>query len=290
MRRVAWTPDDGPAIVFDENGPYHFNTIASDLGATAETSRAPRQNGVTTYHVALDTRTIDLTGSMWVLGDRSHPARARYDAARSALCQSMAPNRWGTLVYHREDRAVQVRCRSAATPTFSPPVGTYSTFDVTFITDSPFWESADEYVVSLGVTQRFWHFPWTPRRSPLGSFDRFASIHNPAAEPVYPTVEVYATGQHITLTNRTTGESVTIEHAIGAGEKLTVDMKDISAYLYRPDGAGGYAAPEDVSHWMSLDSVPWGLVPGDNIVAITNEVPEDTPVSYIRYRELYLGI
>lgn len=290
MRSVSWTPDNGPTVVFDGNGPYYFNTLTSDLGATAETSRAPRQDGATTYHVALDTRTINLTGSIWVLGDKTHPARAAYDAARSSLHQSMAPNRWGTLVYHRENGAVQVRCRSAATPSIAPPVGTWSTIDVTFVTDSPFWESAEEYVVNIGVKAKLWRFPWAPRVSPMGSFNRFAAIDNPAAELIYPTAEVYATGQHITLTNRTTREAVTVEHAIGAGEKLTIDLKDVTAYLYRPDEAGGYAPPEDVSHWISLDSVPWGLVPGGNAVAISNEVPEDTPVSYIRYRVPYLGV
>ena len=45
-----------------------------------------------------------------------------------------------------------------------------------------------------------------------------------------------------------------------------------------------------MSHWLTLDSDPWGLVPGDNTVAITGGTAQDTPVTYIQYRVPYLGV
>ena len=39
------------------------------------------------------------------------PAPAAYDRQRAWLAQTFAPNRWGILTYHKEDEAVQVRCR-----------------------------------------------------------------------------------------------------------------------------------------------------------------------------------
>lgn len=102
-------------------------------------------------------------------------------------------------------------------------------------------------------------------------------VDNPAEENIYPSIEVYTTGQEVCLANRTAGEQVTIEHSIAENQKLVVDLKDVSAFLYQRDGSGDYQMQEDVSHWMSLDSVPWALRPGRNQVAITNDQPEDTP-------------
>lgn len=296
MRRVAWVSDNGRTMTFEGRspaeapGPYYFKELTDDLGATAETARAPRQDGMTTYHVSLDNRSINLTGSMLVFGDQTHPALAEYDRQRAFLAQAFAPNRWGILTYYREDRAVQVRCRPVSTPTIGAPTGTFSTIDITFTTDSPYWETAEEYISMVGVIQKFWHFPWATARGPMGAFNRFAVLDNPSAELIYPTVEVYTTGQYVTLTNRATGQHVTIEHAIAANQKLLVDLSDVSATLYTQDAAGDFTDPEDVSHWMSLDSEPWGLQPGRNEIAVTNSVPEDTPMAYIRYRIPQLGV
>lgn len=289
MRRAAWLPDGGPAVAFEgEGGPFFLGDLSDELGAVAETVRAPRQDGTATYHLALGARTINLTGSLLAYGSPARPALAELDRLRSWLAQAMAPNRWGRLIYYREDRAVQIRCHTAALPTFGTPVGTYVPFDVTFHADAPCWETAEETVLCVGAVQRFWHFPWGAARGPMGAFNRFATVDNPAAEPIYPTVEVFSTGQVITLTNRTTGQAVTIQHPIAAGQKLTVDLRDVSAFLSRLDAPD--TPPEDVSHWMSLDSQPWGLRPGPNQIAVTNEVPEDTPLAYIRYHLPVMGV
>lgn len=290
MRRVAWVSDNGQTVVFDAAGPYYLKELSSDLGATAETSRAPRQDGVTTWYTALDARTINLTGAMWIFGDRSNAAVAEYDRQRAKLHQAFAPNRWGTLTYYKEDEAVQVRCRPVATPSIGAAVGTYSTIDITFTADSPYWESAEEYVEAVGIIRKLWRFPWAPVLSPMGVYNRYARINNPTAERIYPKVEVYTTGQHVTLTNLASGKFVTIEHSIGETQLLVVDLRDVTAYLYTRNASGDYASQEDVSHWMSLDSEPWGLESGENSIVISNDVPEDTPITFLKYRIPYLGV
>lgn len=290
MRYVAWKSDCGLTVVFDGAGPFRFKELLDSLGATAETVKAPRQDGVTTYHTALDTRSVTINGSMLVYGDKNHPAAAEYDKKRAFLAEAFSPNRWGTLIYYREDGAVQLRCRPLATPTISPPVGVWSTVDIDFVSDSPFWQSAQEHVVCLGVIMRYHHFPWAPVRGPMGAFSRYAMVENPSRENIYPTAEIYTTGQYVTLTNLTTGEHATIEHPVSDGQKLVVDLRDVSATLWTRNGEGDYNQPEDVSHWLSLDSQPWGLRPGINQAVITNDVPEDTPLTFLRYRVPSLGV
>ena len=296
MRYVAWTSDCGLTVVFDGKGPhagggpFFFRDLTDSLGATAETVKAPRQDGSTTYHTALDGRSVTLSGSMLVFGDPAHPAVGQYDKKRAYLAEAFSPNRWGTLIYYREDGAVQLRCRPVAAPVISPPTLTYSTVDIDFVSDSPFWLSAKEYVVSLGAILRFRHFPWAPVLGPMGAFNRYAMIENPSKEGIYPTAEIYTTGQYVTLTNRTTGEFATIEHPVLEGQKLVVDLMDVSATLWTRDEAGDYSQPEDVSHWLSLDSQPWAIQPGSNQIIITNDVPEDTPLTFLRYRVPSLGV
>lgn len=296
MRRVSWESENGRTITFegagpaDSPGPFYFVEIASNLGATPETARAPRQDGQTTYHAALDPLNIELEGWMRVTGDRFRPALAEYDRQRALLHQAFAPNRFGILTYYKEDGAVRVRCRPVTTPTLGDPIGTYCPIGISFTADTPYWESATESVTCIGMIQRFLHFPWAPVRGPIGAYNRLAGIENPSEELIYPTVEVYTTGQEITLTNQTTGQSVTIEHAILEGQKLVVNLADVSAFLYTVNEAGDYANPEDVSHWMSLNSEPWGLIPGRNRVVVSNNIPEDTPIAYIKYRIPYLGV
>ena len=290
MRHIAWTSDCGLTVVFDSAGPFYFKELIDSLGATAETVKAPRQDGSTTYYTALDTRSVTLNGTMLVYGDKNHPARAEYDKKRALLAEAFSPNRWGTLIYYREDGPVQLRCRPLATPTISAPVGVWSTVDIDFTTDSPFWLSAQEYVICLGVIMRYRHFPWAPVRGPLGAFSRYAVVENPSQEDIFPTAEIYTTGQYVTLTNMTTGEHATIEHPVSDGQKLVVDLRDVSATLWTRDEAGDYNQPEDVSHWLSLDSQPWGLKPGVNQTVITNDVPEDTPLTFLRYRVPSLGV
>lgn len=295
MRSALWQAENGLTVELyggrpGKGRPYGFVSISSALGATAETARAPRQEGQTTYYATLDAMTVNLVGTGWLLGNRSHPARAEYDKARSFLAEAFAPDVWGTLTYYREDRAVRARCRAAATPAFTQAAETFLKFDVDLVSDDPCWWAAEEEIVCVGRSKKFFRFPWTPVLSPLGALERTARVVNPSTRTVYPTVEVYSTGQYVTLRNETTGGKVTIEHAIAGGEKLVVDLRDVTAWLWRQDGNGDYRQSEDVSHWMSLDSEPWGVVPGRNVLTIANDEPEDTPVAYIRWRLPVLGV
>lgn len=290
MKTVTWIPDRGQTIVFDTLGPFFLTEITSPLDASAVTEKAPGQDGTTTYSASLNERSVNLVGAMRIFGSKTRPALVEYHKQRTALHQAFAPHRWGTLIYHKEDESVQVRCRPVSIPTISAPILTYSTIDIDFVTDRPFWETAVEYIINIGVIERHFHFPWIPRKGPMGAFNRFAMITNPTEELIYPKAEVYSTGQYVTLTNRSTSQYIKIEHAIADGQKLAVDLSDASAFLYTMDASGTYGPAEDVSHWMSLDSNSWGLAPGLNQIAVTNSVPEDTPITYFRYRVPRLGV
>lgn len=289
MRSVTWESDAGHIVHLGGAEPYLFKSLTDDLGATAETVKAPRQHGRTTYYTTLDVRTINVTGSLVAYGSPTLSAQAAFDRHRAFLSQAFAPHRWGYLTYHTEDGNRRVYCRPIATPTYGERVSITCTLDIEFTTDSPYWESSDLYVYPVGVRIKHWHFPM---RLPLvfGSLAPRGIITNPTSEMIYPTVEVTSTAQLVTVTNETVGAHISINRPIGEGQKMVIHMEDASAAIWTQDEGGVYRETEDVSHWLTLDSEPWGMVPGENVVTISNEIPAETPITYIKYRIPYLGV
>ncbi|SBW02684.1 hypothetical protein KL86CLO1_11682 [uncultured Eubacteriales bacterium] len=289
MRSITWESDAGHIVHMGDVIPYLFKALTDDLGATAETAKAPRQDGRTTYHTALDVRAINVTGSLVAYGSPTLDAQAAFDRYHTALCQAFAPHRWGVLTYHTEDGPRQVRCRPIATPTFGTRIAYTCTLDIEFTTDSPYWESADLYIYPVGVQIKRWHFPM---RLPLvfGSLAPRGIINNPTSEIIYPVIEVTSTAQLVTVTNETAGAHISINRPIGAGQKMVIQMEDASAAIWTMDESGVYRETEDVSHWLTLDSEPWGMAPGENVITISNEIPAETPITYIKYRIPYLGV
>lgn len=289
MRSITWESDAGHTVHMGGVAPYLFRSLTDDLGATAEVSKAPRQHGHTTHYTALDVRTINITGSLVAYGSPTLDAQAAFDRHHAALCQAFAPHRWGLLTYHTEDGPRQVRCRPIATPTFGERKAYTCTLDIEFTTDSPFWESADLYVYPVGVRVKRWHFPMC---LPLvfGSLAPRGIIDNPTSEIIYPTIEVTSTAQLVTVTNETVGAHISINRPIGERQKMVIRMEDASAAIWTMDGEGVYQETEDVSHWLTLDSEPWGMMPGENVITISNEIPAETPLTYIKYRIPFLGV
>lgn len=290
MRSVTWMSDSGAIVVFGGAPPCLFKALDDSLGATAETVRAPRQDGITTYYTALDARSINVTGSIVAYGSKTLPAQTALDRLRSELCSALAPHRFGTLTYHTEDGNRQIRCRPVAAPTFGTRVSNTCTIDVEFTSDSPYWESSDLYTAVVGKLIRSLHFPMVFCPLIFGRYSPKAVIANPTAEIIYPVVEITSTAQQVTVTNETTGKAISITRPIAEGQKMVIQLVDASAEIWERDAGGIYRVKEDVSHWLTLDSEPWGLQPGKNTVAIAGGTSDDTPVTYIRYRVPYLGV
>lgn len=290
MRTITWETDDGHIVQLGGTPPYLFKELTDSLGATAETVKPPRYDGVRTFHTALESRVINITGSLVAYGSRSESAQAAFDRHKSLLAQAFAPNRWGYLTYHSEAGNRRIYCRPIATPTFGSRVTITCTLDIEFTTDSPYWESSDEFVSVVGVQLKMWHFPWVLNPTVFGSLEREALIRNPARELIYPILEITSTAQLVTVANLTAGKHISINRPIAAGQKMIIRTEDASASIWQKNEAGAYQELEDVSHWLTLDSDPWGLLPGDNRVEINNEIPQDTPVTFIKYRLPYMGV
>lgn len=292
MRSATFISDGGTTVHFGAAPPFYFGSLTDSLGAAAESVKPPRMAGKKTYFVSLSERTIILKGQLFPAGDKKNKAARMRDYYKTHLARAFLPNIWGLLIYHTEDGDRQIRCRATATPTVTEGENKLlSDISIDFDTDGALWESTDLQTTTIGGFTRMFHFPWSPHQAPMGIYAPRTVVTNDWVEEVFPVIEVYSTARnHVTISNETTGAFMTLNHSIGEGQKLVVDMEDVYAVLWELDGAGNYAEAEDVSQWLSNDSDPWGLIPGENVVSVINENPSDTPLSYIQFRRKYGGV
>lgn len=293
MRSVSYISDNGTVIHFGTElteSTYFFDRLDDYAGGTAETNRAPRQNGQDTQHVSLDSRTIVLEGQMYNPGSRAVPVGKARDTYKDHLFRAFMPNSWGTLIYNTDDGGRQIRARAIARPTVmeseSPMI---SNISVDLITDDALWESTELRVYQVGGIYKMLHFPWVPIKRPLGTHRTWGTVENDWVEEVFPVLEVFSMAKVVTITNETTGGFLKVNHPIEDNQKMVVDMEEMSAMIYVREN-GIYKEDFDATHYISLDSAPWGLVPGKNIVRIENEDDTVTPLSFLRYRKKYGGV
>lgn len=289
MRKAVWVSGRGHTLVFCDRPPYFFTRLTDSLGAEADTVKSPLQDGGTTQNVVLGQRSINLTGTAMVLGSRKDPVKKLIDRRKNEIAEALNPKYFGTLVYYTDDGARQIRCRPVALPTIGKPTANAMSIDVDFISDAPYWESAEQHHEVVGILQKLWRLPW---HLPMvySCYKAKGTIENPAAEPIYPVVEIMSVSQLVRVVNVTTGKFVQINRPIAEGQKMVIDMGDYSATIYERGSGGAYVLKEDVSHWLTLDSEPVSLMPGKNVIDIKNEDPDNAPETIISYRNVFVGV
>ena len=290
MRYITWESDNGRTVEMSKSLPYLFGELTDRMGANAEISRAPRQDGQITHYATLATHTINVTGSVVAFGNKNNNAQAVFDRMKSDLSQAFAPNRSGLLIYHREDGDAQIRCRPLAIPTFGSRHNNSCTVDIELESDASFWEKSVTNLSTIGGQEKMWRFPMAFKPLVFGAFYPFGRIENPTAETIYPEIEITSTSQTVRVENSTTGLFIELNRPIMDNQKMVIQTEDASAAIWERTETGGWEEKENVSHWLTLDSNPWGLIPGVNVVKVSNEIPEETPITNIRYRLPVLGV
>lgn len=286
MRSVTYYSDSGATVHFGCAPPFFFGSLSDTVGATAESVKPPRSAGQQTDYASLNNRTIALTGQIGIKGSKTEPVRQLRDYYKSFLGRAFLPSMWGLLVYHTEDGSKQIRCRAIVSPTISESDSPLlSDVGINLESDAALWESSDLYTTTIGGFVPMVHFPWSPSAGPMGAYMPQAVITNSWVEETHPTIEVYTTSRHVTISNETTGNYLTINHTIGENQKLVIDMEEVYAVLWEMND-GVYTEVVDVSNWLTAGD-PWGLIPGENLISISNENPNDAPIAYIHFREKY---
>ncbi len=286
MRTALWESENGRTVRLRDAPPFLLATLDGNvMSGRPETVTPPRSDGDYTVFVSNGPRTINITGPIVAYGNRAYSAQAALDDRRAELCEAFNPKHFGRLTYYSEAGGRSIRCRPAALPTFEKRTENAQAFDIDLQADVSGWESAEEKIAVLGDQTRLFRFPWHVSNTVFGYSITQARIHNPSTEDIYPVIEVCPTAELVTVRNKTTGRHISINRPIRQGQKLVINMRDCSATIHSPDGSSA-----DVSYWLTMGSEFFALEPGQNVLTVENESPNETPVTSIRYRLPYMGV
>lgn len=112
---------------------------------------------------------------------------------------------------------------------------------------------------------------WEPSAQPT-------VIYNPTNDIVMPQIVLEGRFTEPIVENRTTGQQIKLNVTTAPGDLIIIDMLNRSITLN-----GGSILPARVGNW-------WGLVEGENRIAMSTDDPADTKEGIVRYRLPYVGV
>jgi hypothetical protein len=125
-----------------------------------------------------------------------------------------------------------------------------------FWAPSPWWRGTPlTYTYSLAAPTAF--FPFPPLVLSATTIAGTATFDlSDTDAPTYPTWTVTGPGSQLTLTNSTTGQSLTLNAAIGDGRTVTIDTRPGYQSVRRDDGTNLFGSlASDPALWPLLDAV-----------------------------------
>ena len=275
-RSIEWQAANGDTIKFCETAPFlleHF--IPGVPSGAAETAKGIRTDGQTTYHVTADPLTPSATGTIFATGATVEEQQENLDNLRRHLQAALNPKHFGVLIYNTYAGSFRLPCRPITGAQIDKRFANAASFDIEWISDTPYWTAKDPSILSVGLIRHLWTFPWHISPTVFGSILNRGFIVNPTNIEIYPVVTISDTeSSKITVGNATIDESVTITHAIERGQRLVLDMAEPSAKLIDENGE-----VTDVTHWTTVGSAfPWRIVPGENDIYSAVDDPEFSPI------------
>lgn len=283
MYTLQWHSDSGLYIHFGEKGPFVLNhPLRQVLGGNAQIIKASLQDGASTYNTTLDQRNIPVEFTVIAQGNSKLKLKTVLDEHSDLLSKAFLPKTMGWLVYQNNRGGQLVRARAITTPTITGKGSNWIKYEVELLADSPYWQDSELHEVKIGDLQKMFSFPMSfPFKT--GIYTSSSTIHNPQAEGIKPIFEVYSVLNSLTVENETTGLVMTINHDIAENQKMIIDVLESTVSLYE-DGV----FVEDISNWMDGDFITF--TKGDNIIRVSNDIPDDLPACKAIYRIPVWGV
>lgn len=126
-------------------------------------------------------------------------------------------------------------------------------------------------------------FPLFPLRFFRDQLGGSTPIENTGDEDAYPTWTVTGPGSGLTLTNESTGRSISLSTVLLAGQSLTIDTRPFYQSVIRNDGVNLFGD-------LASDPALWALAPGTNLVTVSLSGATQASRVAATYRPRYPGI
>lgn len=157
----------------------------------------------------------------------------------------------------------------------------FRVFCIQFVCDNPFFESdsQEEFYIYKSIPKLNSDFAFPGAFSQRISGGRAVCFGSAATEPVI-SVNTGTAGGKLTVTNKTSGESISLDYTAHAGESITLDVKNRT--VRSSDGT-------DLTSCLSDESFFEGfrLLPGENELEVKTDTAYTGLTVACRYRPLY---
>lgn len=126
---------------------------------------------------------------------------------------------------------------------------------------SPYWTDTSDVASDFTFSASSTFFLAEPLTVSGGQIVATPTINNGGDVDAWPVWTVDGPGDRLVLENTTTGDSLTLERTVAAGETVTIDTRPNVKTVTLADGSNLY--PD-----LTADSKLWALQPGDNVLSL----------------------
>lgn len=214
--------------------------------------------------------------------------QASVDANRRMLSEAMRPTRGvGILEHTANDGTVrQLNCRETSRFRDVTERGPgYTQFGLIFSAADPFWYDVNWTALAFapGGTTTFFQTPFFPLHLSLGGLSSNFAIYNNGQAEAWPIWTITGPASNITLTNNTTGETLTSTISLSVGQVLTIDTRPGVINVLREDGSDQWGTIVDTSQI-------WALIVGNNSISVNMSSTTTASQVQIQYKQRYEGV
>jgi len=262
---LKWIAPDGTELTFSRDATdYKLTknyTGLATIPVRHMTQTAPYQDGTTRINSQLTTRAIGFEVMIMAPDLETLQARIR------ALAVAFTPTAEGHLYFTNEaGTEYWIAAMGNNTPSYSigDRAREYQRAYIDLIAFDPFWYSGDKKIANISTAGTNF-FPLDISGNFLGwsSSTTRAVNDGDLATPITLSV----VGECVTpiITNTTTGEAITINLSMAAGDKfvITTGFGNKTATYYPAAGGSANGFP-----YIGSASVLWNLEPGDNVITL----------------------
>lgn len=266
MRRLIFTNSRGESVVMSDStksAPYVLHAIEGTGAADVDiqTQKAPYQDGQTFVDAVLGVRAIPITFGIRGLTDLEIYQRRR------ELSRIFNPkNGLGTLQFQNSGGVYSIPTVAENPPAFPDGWGNrvpgLQVASVDLLCPDPHWRDIDETTETLDVWAGGLEFGALEFGTLEFATSGAVSAINNAGDVETP-VEITITGPctNPSVTNNTTGKTISITRSLLAGEKIEIDT---AFGRKRVEHISALGVRTNAMHWLTDDSELWGLAVGDN--------------------------
>lgn len=282
IMKITFINSRGDSVVLDHGSPFFINKIEGlgDVDADIQTQKAPKQDGSTYIDSIFEERFIPIEVAV----------RKDYEANKQILSRVFNPKLGeGLLIYENKGLKREIKATSEHVPVFpdNRPRRTKMAL-IDLLCPNPYWLT-EEQVDQLVVWEGGLEFPLQLPTFFAQQSESKAKILLNEGDVETPILVVFngpATAP-ISIINKTTGEHITVNQSLLAGERLEINtafgQKRVTKVL--ADGTR-----QNAFHFITLDSTFFNLEQGNNLIDYsTGEDYERAAVS-ITWRNRYLAV